>query len=72
MSLETNIKYFDGVGGGYVSEHHANERHRHLLGSEKHAVGGAMVWLAFYAIALVVVVTTNFQKAADFVVAAAN
>ena len=72
MSLETNTKYFDVVGGGYVSEHHADERHRHLLGSEKNAVGGAMAWLAFYAIALVVVVITNFQKTADIVVAAAN
>jgi hypothetical protein len=72
MSLETNTKYFDVFGCGYVSEHHADERRRHLMGSEKNAVGGAMAWLAFYAIALVVVVIANFQKAGDIVVTAAN
>ena len=72
MSLESNTKYFDVIGCGYVSEHHAGEKHRHLLGSEKNAVGGAMAWLAFYTIAVVVVVISNFHKVADIVVAAAN
>ena len=73
MSPTTNTKYFDVmIGSGYVPEQHADEKHRHLLGSEKNAVGGAMAWLAFYAIAVVVVVASNMQKAADIVVAVAN
>lgn len=72
MSLEPETKYFDVVGPGYVSEEHADERHRYLPGSENKAVRGALVWLAFYAVALVVVVLTNFEKAADFAMAATN
>ena len=52
MSFETNAQLFDVVGTGYVAEHHAEEKYRHLLEAEKNAVGGAMAWLAFYAIAL--------------------
>ena len=65
MSLDTKI--FDVVGSGYVSEHHADERQRTILESERRAKGGAIVWLAFYAIAIVVVVVTNFQKTAEVV-----
>ena len=72
MSFETNAQLFDVVGTGYVAEHHAEEKYRHLLQAEKNAVGGAMAWLAFYAIAVVVVVINSFHKAADVVVAAAN
>jgi hypothetical protein len=70
MSFETNMQHFDVVGPGYVSERHADEKHRYLLETEKNAVGGA--WLAFYAIAIVVVVINSFQKVTDIVVAAAN
>ena len=70
MSFETNTQNFDVVGSGYVAEHHADEKHRYLLESERNAVGGAMAWLAFYAVAVVVVVITNFQKVANVVVAA--
>lgn len=72
MSYETNTQHFDVVGSGYVAEHHADERHRHLLEAEKNAVGGAMAWSAFYAIAVVVVVVSNFQQVSNIVVAAAN
>jgi energy-converting hydrogenase Eha subunit E len=46
-----------------------NERH---LDSEKNAVGGAMVWLAFYAMAAVIGVISNSHHAANIVIAAAN
>ena len=72
MSFEPNTELFDVVGTGYVAERHAEERHRHLLDTEKNAVGGALAWLAFYALAVVVVVTANLQKAASIVVASAN
>jgi len=39
---------------------------------EKNAVGGAFAWLAFYAIAVVAVVVSNFHKAANVVVATAK
>ena len=71
MSFETNTQHFDVVGSGYVTEHHADEKHRYLF-EEKNAVGGAMAWLAFYSTAVVVVVISNFHKAANIVVAAAN
>ncbi len=72
MSFEFNTQHFDVVGSGYVTEHHAEEKHRHLIEAEKNAVGGAFAWLAFYAIAVVVVVFSNFHKVVDLVVAAAN
>ena len=72
MSFESNTQYFDVVGSGYVAEQHAEEKHRHLIEAEKNAVGGAFAWLAFYAIAVVVVVISNFHKVVDIVVAAAN
>ena len=72
MSFETNTQHFDVVGSGYVTEQHADDKHRYLLDAEKNAVGGAMAWLAFYTIALVVVVISNFQKMPNIVVAAAN
>ena len=72
MSLEPHTKSSDVAGDGDALEHYAGERYRHPPGSEKQAVGGAMAWLAFYAIALLIVVFTNSQKVADFVVAGAN
>jgi hypothetical protein len=69
MSFESNTQHFDVVGSGYVAEQHAEEKHRHLIEAEKNAVGGAFAWLAFYAIAVVVVVV---HKAANIVVATAN
>ena len=72
MSLEPNSQYFDVIGSGYVAEHHADEKHRHLIEAEKNVVGGAMAWLAFYAAAVAVVVSSNFQKVSDIGVAAAN
>jgi hypothetical protein len=72
MSFETNTQHFDVVGPGYVQEHHADETRRHLIEAEKNAVGGAMTWLAFYMIAVVVIVVSSFQKAAAPVVAATN
>jgi hypothetical protein len=72
MSFESNTQHFDVVGSGYVAEQHAEEKHRHLIEAEKNAVGGAFAWLAFYAIAVVVVVVSNFHKVVDIVVAAAN
>ena len=72
MSFKTNTQHFDVVGSGYVAEHHADEKHRYLFEAEKNAVGGAMAWLAFYTIAIVVVVISNFHKAANIVVAATN
>lgn len=74
MSLElknTNIKLFDVVGSGYVSEQHADVKRRYLT-TEKKAVGGAIVWLTFYVIAIVTAVVANYQKVAGFVVAATN
>ena len=65
-------QHFDVVGPGYIAEHHAHEKHRYLIKAEKNAVGGAFAWLAFYAIAVVVVVVSNFHKAANVVVATAN
>ena len=72
MSFETNTQNFDVIGPGFIQEHHADEQHRYLIEAEKNAVGGAMAWLAFYTIAVVVVVISNFHKVADIVVAAAN
>ena len=73
MSREPNKElFFNVVGTGYVAERHAEEKHRHLLQSDTNAVGGAMAWLAFYALAIVVVVTANLQKAASIVVASVN
>ena len=62
MSFETNAQLFDVVGTSYVAEHHAEEKYRHLLQAEKSAVGGAMAWLAFYAIAIVVVVINQLPQ----------
>ena len=72
MSFEANTQHFDVVGSGYIAEHHAHKKHRYLIKAEKNAVGGAFAWLAFYAIAVVVVVINNFHKVVDIVVAAAN
>jgi hypothetical protein len=72
MSFEINTQHFDVIGPGFVQEHHADERHRHLIEAEKNAVGGASAWLAFYATAVAIVVISNFNKAAEFVVASAN
>ncbi len=72
MSFETSTQHFDVVGSGYIAEHHAEEMYRHLIEAEKNAVGGAFAWLAFYAIAVVVVVISNFHKVANIVVAVAN
>ena len=72
MTLHNDTRHFDVVGPGYVSEHHADEAYRHRLDPGSNAVGGAFAWLAFYAIAFVVVVTANLQKAGSFVVAAVN
>lgn len=72
MTQKNSTQHFNVVGSGYVSEHHADARHQHLLGSEQNAVGGAMAWLAFYVIAIVVVVVSNFTTASDIVVAASN
>ena len=72
MSFEAKTQHFDVVGPGYIAEHHAHEKHRYLIKAEKNAVGGAFAWLAFYAIAVVVVVVSNFHKVVDVVVAAAN
>ena len=58
MSLKLNTQH---VNGGDVADRQAN-----------YAVGGAMAWLAFYAMAAVIGVMSNFHKAADIVVAAAN
>ena len=35
MSFETSTQHFDVVGSGYVAEHHAEERHRHLIEQRK-------------------------------------
>ena len=70
MSFETNAQLFDVVGTGYVAEHHAEEKYRHLLEAEKNAFGGAMAWLAFYTTAIVATVISNFHKVADIVTAA--
>ena len=72
MSFETSTQHFDVVGSGYIAEHHAEEKHRHLIEAEKNAVGGAFAWLAFYAIAVVVALFSNFHKVVDIVVAAAK
>ena len=72
MSFETNTKNFDVIAPGYVPERHADEVNRYLLQMEKNAIGGAVAWLAFYAMAIVVVVASNFQQVADIVVAAVN
>ena len=69
IMFETSTQHFDVLGSGYIAEHHAEENHRHLIEAEKNAVGGAFAWLAFYAIAVVVVVV---HKAANIVVATAN
>ena len=60
MSFKFNTQHFDC---GDVANHDAGE---------KNAVGGAMAWLAFYAIAAVVGVYSHFHKAADIVVAVTN
>ena len=70
--FESNTQRFDVVGPGYVTEHHAEEKHRHLIEAEKNAVGGAFAWLVFYAIAVVVIVFSNFHNVADLVMATAN
>ena len=70
MSFETHTQQFDVVGSGYVAEHHADERHRYLLETEKNAIGGAMAWLAFYTTAIVATVISNIHKVADIVMAA--
>ena len=72
MSFETGTQHFDVVGSGYIAEQHLEEKHRQLIEAEKNAVGGALAWLAFYAIAVVVVVVSNFHKAANVVVATTN
>lgn len=66
MSFKLDTQHLDC---GDVSEHHADDKHSHQLGSENNAVGGAMAWLAFYAMAAVIGVFSNFHKAADIVVA---
>lgn len=72
MSFETTTQYFDVVGPGFVHEHHADQKHANLSESDNKATGVAIAWLTFYATAALVVVTTNVQKAADFVLASAN
>ena len=57
MNFHLNTQHFDC---GDDTNHHPR------------AIGGAMAWLAFYAIAVVIVVVSNLNKAADVVVAAAN
>jgi hypothetical protein len=70
MSFEANTQLFGIVGTGYVAEQHAEEKHRHLLEGEKNAVGVAMAWLAFYAMAVVVVVITNLSAGTPIVLSA--
>lgn len=69
MSLETHT-HFDVISAGYVPEHHDEGNHRYLAEADQGAIGVASAWLAFYATAAVVVVASNFHKAANFVVAA--
>jgi hypothetical protein len=68
MTQDPNIR-FDVIGAGYVSEHHSDGTHSHLPQTDG-AAGIASVWLAFYAIAAVVVVVSNLHAVAGFVVAA--
>ena len=72
MSFETSTQHFDVVGSGYIAGHHAHEKHRYLIKAEKNAIGGAFAWLAFYAVAVVVALISNFHKVVDIVVVAAN
>lgn len=67
MSFKLSTQHFDC---GDVSDRNAREKH--LLDSEKNAVGGAMAWLAFYAMAAVIGVISNFHHTANIVIAAAN
>ena len=67
MSFKLSTQHLDC---GDVSDHGASAKH--LLDSGKNAVGGAMAWLAFYAMAAVIGVFSNFQNAANIVIAAAN
>lgn len=67
MSFKLSTQHLDC---GDVSDHDASEKR--LLDSEKNAVGSAMAWLAFYAMAAVIGVISNFHNAANIVIAAAN
>ncbi len=60
MSFKLDTQHLDC---GDVADHEAGE---------KNAAGGAMAWLAFYAMAAVTGVLSNAHKAADIVVAALN
>ena len=46
------------------------EKHRHLIEPRRTQSAAPSLWLAFYAIAVVVVVVSNFHKIVDIVVAA--
>jgi hypothetical protein len=60
MSFKLDTQHLDC---GDVGNHDARE---------KNAVGGAMAWLAFYAMAAVIGVLSNAHRAADILVAALN
>jgi hypothetical protein len=64
MTSEQNMQYYDVVGPGYVPEHHADQRHHFLATDEWNALSGAIAWLVFYVIAVVVALASNIKKAA--------
>lgn len=68
----TQTTQFDVVGAGYISEHHADDQYRHRLAVDHKATGGAVAWLLFYTIAIVVVALSNTQNTATTVLAAIN
>jgi hypothetical protein len=66
MSPDSSIP-FNVVGAGYVAEHRDDNHQRHLSDLDQRTIGPAVAWLAFYAIAAVVVVVSNFQETARLV-----
>ena len=70
----TDTTKFDVVGPGFVAEHHIEDQHRHRLIAEKavNSTGPAFAWLAFYALAIVVVVLSKVFGADQAVLAASS
>ena len=72
MSFERNFQDFNVIGTGTIREGHADDRHHNLGAAEQRAVGSAISWLAFYAIAALVVVSTSLSKTAPIALASSN
>ena len=69
MRLANQSELQTAFGGGFVHEQHRERTQQNLPPTESRAIGVAMVWLAFFALAVVSVGVKTFGKVVDVVVA---